>query len=65
MAKESEEGVRLTKELRYRILRACGFEPKAARYYRDMKCSDELFIEQVAANLKKGDLETKRHGGVK
>ena len=44
---------KLTKKLKYDILRACGFEPKAARYFLAGKPSDELLNEVTALTLRK------------
>ena len=53
MIKELVKKVRLTNRMRYRILRACGFKPRVAKYLLGLNCPDELLMEQTTAGLKK------------
>ena len=46
-----------TKKHKYDILRACGFEPKAARHFLKGKPSEELLAEVTARTLKKAKEE--------
>lgn len=42
----------MTKKLKYDILRACGFEPKAAKYFLSLNVLDELSSRVTAKTLK-------------
>lgn len=51
-----------SKKLKYEILRACGFEPKAARYFLTLNCPEELFgrvtsraLEEKQEEVRKGE----------
>jgi len=54
---KKRQNLAYSKKLKYDILRACGFEPKAARHFLTMNCPDELFGEVTSRTLSQKENE--------